>query len=71
MKERTDTFKWEVGERKLRPEDADIVKKCDYCGFRYDIQKLVKDEYGFWACPTCLFDPAPTRGHGFSSETQL
>jgi hypothetical protein len=71
MKERTDTFKWEVGERPLRPEDAGTTKHCDYCGFRYDFEKLVKDQYNYWSCPTCLFAPAPTLGHGFSSDTQL
>lgn len=60
MKERTDTFKWEVGgSRNIMPSDAGIVKRCDYCDFRYDEEKLVKDEYGWWACPTCLFAPEP------------
>lgn len=59
LKERTDTFQWEVGARDITPLDAGIVKRCDYCGFRYDEERLVKDEYGFWACPTDLFDPEP------------
>ena len=59
LKERTDTFKWEVGDRQIVPEDAGIVKTCDYCGFRYDEESLVKDENGWRACPAHLFDPEP------------
>lgn len=59
LTERTDTIRWEVGGRNLRPEDAGIWKYCDYCGSRYDIEKLTVDERGFWACPSHLFDPQP------------
>ena len=58
-KERTDTFNWRVGGRQLRPDDAGIVKKCDHCGFRYELERLTRDEESLWACPTCLYDPQP------------
>lgn len=62
FKERTDTWNaksTEVSGRPIEPSDAGIVRPCDYCGFRYEVEKLVKDEYGFWACPTDLFAPEP------------
>jgi hypothetical protein len=59
LRERTDTFKTDVGDRPLREDDAGIVKKCDYCGFRFDEELLRRDERGYWACPTHMFDPQP------------
>ncbi len=61
-KERTDNFRGPMsppGARPLCPDDAGRAIPCDYCGFRYEIEKLVKDEDGLWACPTDLFDPEP------------
>ncbi len=59
FKECTDTIKWEVGGRKIRPEDAGIWRYCAASGFRYNIEDLVPDENGDLVHPRFLFDPQP------------
>ena len=71
LKENTGTIKWEVGGRGIQEDDAGTWKYDDYTGFRYNFEDLVQDEHGFWVHPDHMYDPAPTKGHGFSSENPL
>ncbi len=71
MKEVTNTIKWEVGGRRIQDDDAGTWRFDDYTGFRYNAEDLVLDEHGLWVHPDNMYDPAPTEGHGFSSENPL
>ena len=71
MRENTKTIKWEVGARDIRSDDAGTWRRSDYSGYRYDFDDLVQDEHGWWGHPDEIDAPAPTRGHGFSSENPL